>query len=116
MRLIHAHLAKFIPIKDGDLIRLLEHQHCNAVEDVGNRFGPTLYGRARRAGAAQLHFAVLLHGLRRPGLQDRIGVIADQQGWIADEDAISRWQDVAFGIGDLWPARPRRLTPFRRAS
>src|SRR5262245_52219556 len=90
MRLIHADVTELIAVKDDDLVRLLEHPHCNYPKNIGHGFGPTLVGRGRRAHAAYLHFAMLLDEFRRLGLQDRIGIIADKLPGIA--------------YAPLWPA------------
>src|ERR1700719_1347087 len=90
MRLVHAHVADLmiVPIKDGDLVRLLEHLHSPIPKNVGHGFGPTLVARGRSAHAASLPFAVLPAHFRRRGFQDRIGVIADQVVGIA----LPAWQ------------------------
>jgi len=80
MRPVHAYLAELMieGIKDADFVRLLKHLHSKIRDNPGHPFGPTLVARGRIAFARQRNFAELLHDLRRPGLQDRIGVIADQ--------------------------------------
>src|SRR5258708_34459027 len=42
MWLVHPHVTHLmiVGIKENDLVRLLEHLHRNAVEDVGNGFWP----------------------------------------------------------------------------
>src|SRR5258708_4967455 len=49
MWFVHAHVADLmiVGIKENDLVGLLEHLHCNAVEDVRNGLRPALYGRGR---------------------------------------------------------------------
>jgi hypothetical protein len=42
--MVHAHVADLmiVPIKDRDLVRLLEHLHSPIPKNVGHGFGPTL--------------------------------------------------------------------------
>jgi hypothetical protein len=80
MRLVQAHPANFVilTIQDRYLVRLLNHLHLYTLENKRHRFGPALVGRVRIGDAGERNFAEPLYELRRPGLQDRIGVVPDQ--------------------------------------
>jgi hypothetical protein len=86
MRLVHPHLAELMieGVKDGDFVRPLEHLLSTVYRNEGHAFGPTLVARGRKALTGQRNLAELLQDFRRPELQDRIGVIADQLVAIAD--------------------------------
>src|SRR5712675_302954 len=79
-----------VGIKDGDLVRLLQDLDCTTRKNKRHTSGPTLVARAGKTHAGQRHFAELLHDLRRPRLQDRIGVIAYKLNEIAH--AVFRWR------------------------
>ena len=57
-----------VGVKDGDLVRLLEHLHSIIDENEGHLLGPTLVARGRIALAGQRNLAELLHHFRRLGL------------------------------------------------
>src|SRR5215470_6803182 len=86
MRLVQAYPANFVilTVQDRDLVRLLNHLHLYTLENERHRFGPALVGRVRITNAGERNFAELLYDLRRPGLQDRIGVVPDQLIIVAD--------------------------------
>jgi hypothetical protein len=60
------------------VVRPLEELQQEIPEHVGHAAGPTLVARRRITLAGQREIAVLLDHFGRPGLQDRIGIIADQ--------------------------------------
>src|SRR3954463_15267066 len=80
MRLVHAYVADFVAvaIDHRDLVRLLQHLHAEIPEDKRHTSGPTLVAWSLIDGSRQGNFAVLLHDVSRVGLQDGIGVIADE--------------------------------------
>src|SRR5882757_331390 len=84
-----------VGIKDGDLVRLLQDLDCTTRKNKRHTSGPTLVARAREAHSGQRYFADLLHDLRRPRLQDRIGVIADEFEEVAH---VLRWR-----LAGAWP-------------
>src|SRR5215510_1256406 len=82
--LIQTHLSERVrKIKQGDLVRLLQHLHSKIEEDEGYGLGPTLIVRSRRSRTAYLGFTALLQDFCRPKLQDWTGVVADQLPGIA---------------------------------
>ena len=80
MRLVHADAAGFVAlaVDHRDVILRRQHLHREVPEDVRHALGPALIARRRIADARARQLAVLLHNLRGVGLQDGIGVIADQ--------------------------------------
>src|ERR1700686_5370009 len=78
-----------VVIKDVDLVRLRQDLDCTARKNKRHTSGPTLVARAREAHSGQRYFAELLDDLRRPRLQDRIGVIADKLEEVAH---VLRWR------------------------
>ena len=80
MRLVQAHLAELMieGVKDRDLVGPLEQVHSIIDKNEWHLLGPTLVARGRIALPGQRNLAEPLHHFCRPGLQDRIGVIADQ--------------------------------------
>src|SRR6516165_8333982 len=85
MRLVHPHLSELMieRVKNGDILRLLDDLHSTIYRNEGHSFGPTLVAWGRIALAGHRNLAQLLHDLRRPRLQDRIAIIADQLAAIA---------------------------------
>ena len=59
------------------------------------------YNELNAGAMAHLDFALLFHGFSRLGLQDRVGVIADQPCGVAHQDAAVGRQYPAVGGGDL---------------
>src|SRR6516162_7938316 len=86
-----------VVVKDGDLVRLLQDLDRTTRKDKRDTSGPTLIARAGEAHAGQRYFAELLHDLRSPRLQDRIGVIADQLEEVAH---VLRWRPAGAGPVD----------------
>ena len=93
MRLVQPHHAEVVVVlvDEGDLVRLLQHLDIEVPENIGHRVLQTHVVRVRKNLAGQRDFAELLDHLRRLGLQDRIGVIADHQVEIARAGGQSRF-------------------------
>ena len=85
MRLVQAHPADLVILAEQhhDLVRQLQHLHGHMLEQERHGLGPALVRRARIGHAGERKLALLLHDIRRPGLQDRIGVVADQLAVVA---------------------------------
>ena len=107
MRLVQAHVSDFVieDIEKRDHIRLLEHPHAEVPENKRHAARPTLVARIGSRPAAQLDIAVRLHGLRRPRLEDRIGVIADELRVVADEWNVRTGKGAPIIVHRLPPAR-----------
>ena len=80
MRGIQAHLPDMMiqHVEDGDLVLFLQQLDFLLPENIGRLLRRALVGRVREGHAGDRNFALALHDLRRRGLQDRIGVIADE--------------------------------------
>src|ERR1700687_2727075 len=81
MTVVQAHLAYVragARVDEQDPVRLLKDSHRALLVDEQHRHGPTLVGGVPVDDASERHFAELFHDLRCPGLQDRIGIVADQ--------------------------------------
>jgi hypothetical protein len=97
MRLVQPDAANLVlvGIQDDDPGWLLDHLHSDIRKRERHPSGPTLGSRVRSVSAAQLDFAMFLHGFRRTRLQNRIGVVADQS------------EKAAGGVGCAQPVRDR---------
>ena len=105
MRLVQAHAAHFVAVAvdHRDLVRLLQHLHQEIPEDVRHALRPALVAGGWIALPRQRDFAVLLHDFRRRGLEDRVGVIADQLAEV--RHPVARARPVEHRAG----TRQRRL-------
>ena len=105
MLLIQPHMPVVIVVRinQGDPIGLLQHPHAEIPEQIRQRVLQAHVVRIRIGDAGRRDFAELLDRLCGRGLEDRIGVIADQHAEIAG----AGWQP------GLVPHRPR--TRQRRA-
>ncbi len=100
MSLVQAHVADFMieDIQDGDAVRPLEHLHAEIIKDERHPAGPALIDRIRSRAGVQLFFGVRLHDIRRPGLQDRIGVIANPAAAHAHNGSVRGAEGLAKDI------------------
>ena len=85
MLVIHAHPAHFMILVEqhDDPVRQLQHRHGHVLEQERHGLGPALIAGVRIGHASQRQVALIPHDIRRPGLQDRIRVVADQLGIVA---------------------------------
>ncbi len=72
-----AHVRVRGSVDEQDAVRLLNDLHQELLVDERHWHGPTLVGRVPVGDARDRHFAELFHDIRCPGLQDRIGIVAD---------------------------------------
>ena len=114
MRHIHPHLSKLMieRIEDRDFVWPLDNLHAKREGNKRQSFGPTLVAGRWIAFAGQRNLAEFLHHFRRPGLQDRIGVIADQLKIITNASLRSLAQ--ARPVPDRAGARQRWLQSVER--
>ena len=105
MGVVEAHAAHFIAVAvdDRDPVRLLDDLDDEVPEHVRHAARPALVARRRVTVAGERNLAVLLHHFRGLGLEDRIGVVADQLLEIGD--AVGKPRFVAHRAG----TRDRRL-------
>jgi hypothetical protein len=103
VRGIHAHMAQFmaLAVDHQDVVRPLEDLQQEVPKNVGHPTGPTLVARSRIPSAGQRNVAVLLHDCGCLGLQNRVGVIADQL------------VEVGHAVGAARPVRHRAGTRCR---
>jgi hypothetical protein len=79
MMVVQAYAAHVRAVVDEhNSVRLLKQPHQELLVNEQHRHRPTLVGSVPVGDTDERHFAELLHHLRRPRLQDRIGVVADQ--------------------------------------
>ena len=80
MRCVKTHVPHVMIglVDQDDLARRLHYLHFRVAQDVGRLLRPAFAARRRIAVAAARDLGVPLHLFRGPGLQDGIGVIADQ--------------------------------------
>ena len=90
--LVHAHVAHLIAlaVDHRDVIGRLEHLHQEIPKHVWHAARPALIAGRRIALAGERYIAVLLDHFGRLGLQNRIGVIADQRLEIGHAIATAR--------------------------
>jgi len=98
-----------------DTIRLLNDLHHEFLVDERHRHRPTLVGSVSIGDARKRHFAELLYDLRCPGLQDRVGIIADQLVVVAHAFHARRKGRKGQRAGSRVPGllRPARLVRHR---
>src|SRR5262245_39648693 len=101
---IHTHAADLVilHVKDDDLVPLLDQLNFTLPQYVRRGLRPTLVARIGKGRAAKRNLSAFLQYLRSFGLQDRIGIVADQLA------------EATLAVGQARCIRYRAGTVFRR--